>query len=188
MKRFSKKIVGIIVMVAVLLTFGAITAYAAVNDQNVTKIGNQYCVDTVIAETTVDGIVVQTVERKWIPENRYNPNDPRNPIPSVPTPPNSAEQTLRQAAIDSRNDLQTYGWSYQWSTTPVETYASSTLLKTSITFQVDASASADRWKCTFEQRVTFDANGNTVVEYYIGNQKYSVDSIKRMFAAYGKAR
>lgn len=190
MKKKFFKVVGLVTMVAVLLVGGAITAYAAIGDQNVSKIGDKYCVDTVTAEAVVDGVLVQTIERKWIPENRYNPNDPRNPIPTVPTPPvdDTKVQQLRNAGINSRNDLQTYAWNYQWSTTPVEKSASSSELRTEITFQVDASASVDRWKCTFDQVVKFDNAGNPYVEYYIGSQKYSVAAIKRMFVSYGKAR
>jgi len=189
MKRLSKKVVAVVVMAAVLLVGGAITAYAAVNDQSITKIGDKYCVDTVVSETTVDGVLVQTIERKWIPEKRYDPNNPRNPIPSVPTPPTDTnEQKLRQAGIDSRNDLQTYAWSYQWTTTPVETSASSKELRTSITFQVSENVSPDRWVCEFTQVVKFDNSGNPYVEYFKGNQKYSVASIKRMFEKYGRAR
>lgn len=186
-----KKILSLVVVMAVLLVGGAVTAYAASTSQS-TKVGNTWVVDTVTAETTVDGIVVQTIERKWIPEDRYNSNDPRNPISTTTTTPippvDSKVQQLRNAGINSRNDLQTYGWNYQWSTTTNETYASDSKLETSITFQVDEAASADRWVCTFNQVVTFDAGGNPVVEYYIGSQKYSTNAIKRMFAQYGKAR
>ena len=187
--KLSKKVLGLVVVMAVLLVGGAITAYAASTSQS-TKIGDKWVVDTVVSETTVDGVVVQTVERKWIPENRYNPDDPRNPIPTLPTPPNPTDkvQQLRNAGINSRNDLQTYAWSYQWSTTTKETSATDSRLETSITFQVDESASADRWVCTFNQVVTFDAGGNAIVKYYIGSQEYSMNSIKRMFASYGKAR
>ena len=189
MKMFkSKKFLALaIALVAILGTTA--TVYAAAGAINYSKVGDKYVVDYVVTETTVDGIVVQTVERKFIPENRFNVNDPRNPIPSVPTPPNPTKvQQLRQAGLDSKNDLQTYAWSYQWSTTTIEKSASDTELRTDITFQVDASASADRWVCTFNQVVKFDSSGNPYVKYYIGSQEYSVAAIKRMFAAYGKAR
>ena len=190
MKMFkSKKFLALaIALVAVLGT--AVTAFAASGTINYSKVGDKYVVDYVVSETTVDGVLVQTVERKWIPENRFNANDPRNPKPSDTTPAPSTDkiQRLRQAGIDSRNDLQTYGWNYQWSTTAIERAASDSELKTDITFQVDESASADRWVCTFTQIVRFDNAGNPYVKYYIGNQEYSVASIKRMFASYGKAR
>ncbi|MBR1801622.1 hypothetical protein IJ768_00095 [Candidatus Saccharibacteria bacterium] len=192
MKKISKRVfVAVLALVAVLGI--SVTVYAAANTTTYSKVGNQYVVDYISNEKTVDGVVVQTIERKWIPENRFNPNDPRNPIgTNTPAPNNNTNgnkvQTLRNAGINSRNDLQTYGWSYQWSTTPVETYSNNDRVETQITFQVDESASADRWKCTFTQIVRFDNAGNPYVKYYIGNQEYSADSIKTMFRQYGKAR
>jgi hypothetical protein len=173
---------------AIMLVVGSITAYAAVNDQSVTKIGDKYCVDTVISETNANGILVQTVERKWIPENLFNKDDPRNPISSTSQTTTTQVDTLRQAATNSRNDLANYAYSYQWTTTAVETSASATEVVSEVKFQVNESASADRWVCTFTQYAKFDASGNAYVEYYIGSQKYSTNAIKRMFAAYGKAR
>ena len=186
MKMFkAKKVLALaIALVAVLGT--TVTALAASGTIGYNKVGDQYAVDYIISETTVDGILVQTIERKWIPESRFNPNDPRNPIPTQPN--QTKVQQLRQAGIDSRNDLQTYAWSYQWSTTSVEKSATDSELRTDITFQVDESASADRWVCTFSQIVKFDNSGKAYVEYYKDGIKYSVASIKRMFAAYGKAR
>lgn len=193
MKKVNMKVLAL--ALAFVAVFGiSATVYAATGHVAVQKINNEYCVDVITAETTVDGIFTQTITRKWIPENRYNPNDPATPYSSSGTPAPSQNtngdkvQTLRNAGINSRNDLQTYAWSYQWSTTPVETYSTDSRLETNITFQVDESASADRWKITFLQVVTFNKKGNTVVKYYVGNQEYSVDSIKRMFAQYGKAR
>lgn len=190
MKKFAvKKALALVVAIVAVLGLSA-TVYAAVGNQAVQKIGDKYCVDTVTAEQVIDGVTVQTIERKWIPENRYNPNDPRNPYSSTPSPtPNTDKvQRLRQAGIDSRNDLQTYAWSYQWSTTSVEKSANDSELRTEITFQVDESVSADRWVCTFVQIVKFDNAGNPYVRYYIGDQKYSVAAIKRMLSSYGKAR
>lgn len=190
MKKFAvKKALALVVAIVAVLGLSA-TVYAAVGNQAVQKIGDKYCVDTVTAEQVIDGVTVQTIERKWIPENRYNPNDPRNPYPSTPSPaPNTDKvQRLRQAGIDSRNDLQTYAWSYQWSTTSVEKSANDSELRTEITFQVDESVSADRWVCTFVQIVKFDNAGSPYVRYYIGDQKYSVAAIKRMLSSYGKAR
>lgn len=192
MKHGKKVLALVIALVAILGT--TVTALAATGQIGVNKVGNQYAVDYITNEYYDDGVLVQIIERKWVPENRYDANNPRRPIPSNSTSPQPSPntngdrvQTLRNAGINSRNDLQTYAWSYQWSTTPVETYASNDRLETNITFQVDASASADRWKCTFKQVVTYSGN-NTVVKYYIDNQEYSVDAIKRMFKQYGKAR
>ena len=193
MKKFAGKWV-IAILLTLVAVFGlSMTAYATVGHQEWGPIGDNYYVDTVVSEQWVDGVLVQSVERKWIPKNRFNPNDPRNPYPSNGTPKPSPNtngnnaQTLRNAAINSRNDLQTYGWSYRWSTTPVETYSANDRIETNITFQVDESASADRWKCTFKQVATWE-NNNPVVRYYMDGQEYSADSIKRMFASYGKAR
>lgn len=188
----SKKVLALVVALTALLGT-TVTVFAATGTIGYNKVGNQYAVDYIISETTSDGILIQTIERRWIPENRFNPNDPRNPYnssspaPSYNTNTNKV-QTLRNAGINSRNDLQTYGWNYQWSTTPVETYSSDSKVETNITFQVDSSASADRWKCTFKQVVQFDNGGNPYVKYYMGNQEYSMDSIKRMFEQYGKKR
>ena len=190
----SKRRKILMALIAMCLIFGAsVTAYAAVNSTVWQKCGNQYAVDTITEEKTVDGVVVQTIERKWIPENRFNSNDPRNPLPSgdpvpVPPQPGNKVQQLRQAGIDSRNDLQTYGWSYQWVTTAVESSANDSEVRTDLTFQAEESASADRWVCTFTQVVKFDSGGKPYVRYYMGNQEYSVSSIKKMFAKYGKAR
>ena len=191
----SRRILALVLaLVAVLGT--SVTVLAATGNIGVNKVGDKYAVDYITNEYyNSEGILVQVIERKWIPENRYNSNDPRNPYPangSCPSPTYSTNgdrvQTLRNAGINSRNDLQTYAWSYMWSTTPVETYASNDRLETNITFQVDESASADRWQCTFTQKVTFDGGGHPIVKYYIGNQEYTVSSIKSMFKQYGRAR
>lgn len=190
-KKFHKVLVAVVAM-ALALGVGA-TAYAAVNSTTYTKVGDKYAVDTVLSETTVDGIFVQTIERKWIPENRFNKNDPRNPIPcggsQQPAPSTTDRITqLRNAGNNSLNDLSNYGYSYRWYTNWSETYATDAQVNRSITFQVDESASADRWICTFEQRCTFDSAGHVQVKYYMDGQEYSASSIKSMFKAYGKKR
>lgn len=195
MRRSAKKgRTALAVLLALVAVLGlSATVYAATGHVAVQKINGEYCVDVITKEETIDGIFTQTVVRKWIPENRYNPNDPATPYPSsgcpAPNPGQNTDRTqaLRNAGINSRNDLQTYGWDYQWSTTPVETYATSDKLVTNITFEVDASASADRWRCSFDQVVTW--NGNyPVVRYYIDGQEYTPDSIKTMFRQYGTKR
>ncbi len=162
--------------------------YAAVNDQAVSKIGDYYCVDTVTTETTADGVLVQTIERKWIPVSRYNANDPRNPLPIGTVPVSDEITKLRTAAANSISDLQSSAYSYQWSTNFAEASATNSELHYAVTFQVDASVSADRWVCTFDQVTKFDRNGNAYAEYYKDGIKYSTNAIKRMFAAYGRAR
>ena len=191
MRKTSKILVLALALIAVLGT--TVTAYATTGHVSVQRIDGEWCVDLISKEETIDGIYTQTIIRKWIPDSRYNPDDPANPKPSGTTPsPNPGQNTdrtqqLRNAGINSKNDLQTYGWSYQWSTTPVETYATSEKLVTNITFEVDASASADRWRCSFDQVVTW--NGQyPVVRYYIGDTEYTPDSIKKMFREYGKSR
>jgi hypothetical protein len=188
MKKLAKYLVGALTVV-LLCGIGSIAVYAAVNSQTITKVGDQYVVDTVVAETTADGITVQSIERKYIPENRYNPNDPRNPLPSGTTPVVSDKVTqLRNAAATSLSSLQSSAYSYQWGTTFAEASASDSELHYTVTFQVDASVSADRWVCTFDQVTKFNSSGTPYVEYYIGAQKYSVAAINRMFAKYGRAR
>lgn len=190
MKKLTKVVVGALALV-LMCTIGSIAVYAAVNDQAIQKVGNQYVVDTVVAEVVSDGVTVQTVERLYIPENQYNPNDPRHPLPSGggTTPVVSDKITqLRQATATSISNLQASAYNYQWSTTFNETSASDTAVHYNVTFQVDASVSADRWVCTFDLVTKFDNSGKPYCEYYIGSQKYSVASIQRMFANYGKAR
>lgn len=193
MKNFKRRRILALVLALIAVLGTTATVYAATGHVSAQKINDEWCVDLITKEETIDGIFTQTIVRKWIPDNRYNPNDPATPYPSNANPsPNPGQNTdrtqqLRNAGINSRNDLQTYGWSYQWSTTPVETYSTSEKLVTSITFEVDASASADRWRCTFDQIVTW--NGQyPVVRYYIGDTEYTPDSIKTMFRQYGKAR
>ena len=177
-------------LVALLVALVGPKVYAAVNDQAVNRVGDYFCVDTVTAETTVDGILVQTLERKWIPANRYNSNDPRNPLPIGTVPVSDEITKLRTAAANSITDLQSSAYSYQWSTAFAEASATNTEFHYTVTFQVDGVVSADRWVCSFDQVTRFDRNGNAYVEYYCisDGKKYSVAGIKRMFAAYGKAR
>ena len=191
MKKMGRR--ALIALLAIVGVLGAaVTAYAAAGSVSANKVGNQYAVDYISQEYfDSDGILVQVIERKWIPESRYDANNPRVPKNSSgQTNPNQntdRTQSLRNAAINSKNDLQTYGWSYQWSTTATETYTSSEKLVMSIKFEVDASASADRWTCTFDQVTTW--NGSyPVVRYYIGSTEYTPDSIKTMFRNYGKSR
>lgn len=195
MKMFKSKKVLALALALVAALGVSVTAFAATGSLTWSKNGSNYVVDYVSSEKTVDGIVIQTIERKWIPENRFDSNNPwypkaANGTAPAPNPGQNTDkvQTLRNAGINSRNDLQTYAWSYRWSTTPVETYATESRLETNITFQVDESASADRWQCTFTQVVTYDGGGHPIVKYYIGSQEYSVSAIKSMFAQYGKAR
>ena len=190
MKKFTKVLIGALALV-LMCTIGSVAVYAAVNDQAVQKIGNQYVVDTVVAEVVSDGVTVQTIERLYIPEKQYNANDPRHPLPSGggTTPVVSDKITvLRQATANSISALQTSAYNYQWSTNFNEVSATDTAVKYSVTFQVDAAVSADRWVCTFDLITKYDSKGNPYSEWYIGSQKYSVAAIQRMFAAYGKAR
>lgn len=185
-KRINVIIAALIVLLLAVLIGPKV--YAAVNDQAVNKIGDYYCVDTVTAETTSDGVLVQTLERKWIPISRFNANDPRNPLPIGTVPVSDEITKLRTAAANSITDLQSSAYSYQWSTNFAEASATNSELHYTVTFQVDASVSADRWVCTFDQVTKFDRNGNAYAEYYKDGIKYSAAAIKRMFAAYGKAR
>lgn len=188
MKSKSRRILALaIAVVAILGT--TVTALAATGAVTFTKVDDKYVVDYIISESTVDGVLVQNIERKWIPENRFNKDDPRNPIPSTPTPgPTDKIQKLRQAGTTSYEDLKTYATGYQWDASIVETSASDSEVKNEATFQVDEVASVDCWVCTFTQVVKFDNSGKTYVKYYIGSQEYSVAAIKRMFAKYGKAK
>ena len=185
-KRLRVWILALLGVLAVVLIGPKV--YAAVNDQAVNKIGDYYCVDTVTAETTADGVLVQTIERKWIPVSRYNANDPRNPLPIGTVPVTEEITKLRTAAAASITDLQQSGYAYQWSTAFAEASATNTELHYTVSFQVDETVSADRWLCSFDQVTRFDRNGNAYVEYWKDGVKYSTNSIKRMFATWGKAR
>ena len=176
----------VIALVAVLGT--SLTAYAAVGAISSMKYGNQYIVDRVTEEKYVDGILVQTIERQWIPENRYNPNDEIHPYPSTPKPAPTCDMkyTLRNAGYNSRTDLEDYDSKYGWNTSAVETSASDYRVDTDVTFEVDDTSSVDRWTITFQQNVVFDKNGSPIINYYVNGQSYTVNAIKRMFVAYGK--
>ncbi len=188
MKNFKGKKVLILVIAIIAVLGTTITAYAAVGAVSSMKYGNQYIVDQVTNEKYVDGILVQTIERQWIPENRYNPNDQTHPYPSVPTPGPTYDKTytLRNAGYNSRFDLQNYASKYAWRTSVVETSASENRVDTNVTFDVDDTSSADRWIITFQQVVTFDKNGSPNIEYYSDGQRYTVSAIKKMFEMYGK--
>lgn len=182
MKFFKKKgfLALAIALIAVLGT--AATVYAAAGDVNYSKVGNSYVVDYVVSETTNDGITIQTIERKWIPENRFNPKDPRNPYPSN----NETDRTqqLRNAGVNSRKDLQDYASDYQWFYESTETYATSEKVATTLYFETTKTSMGDKWSLTVNQVVNW--NGKyPLVHYYIGDTEYTPNSIKSVFHDYG---
>lgn len=80
MKKVKRRI-AVLALALVAIIGLPIGVYAAGNFA-VAKIDKYYIVDAVKSETTVDGVRIQQIERRYIPENRYNPNAPNVPYSS----------------------------------------------------------------------------------------------------------
>ena len=96
---------GLVVFAAMIITvialiFGNFTdAKAAVGDQIITKIGSSYVVETVTMESVdSNGVKNQTIEKLSIPENIYNPSNPRVPF---------GISTINNNVIDSSSNTNT---------------------------------------------------------------------------------
>lgn len=189
MKKFKKSLVVLLAVVAVV--GASLTAYAAVGAQSVSKVGDKYVVETVLTETMDGNTLVQTVEKRWIPEAEYEA---------------VAKMAQLRAAIDHALDVDGYvdnrpgtsAHAYQWKVTTAETAASNTEVGRKVTFK--CTASSQGWQAEFIAYASFDSKGNPVVKYYLLNngqiQKdsagnpiaYGAASINQMLEQYGVRR
>lgn len=201
---FALKIVlyaGLVVFAAMIITviaviFGNFTdAKAAVGDQVITKIGTNYVVETITMESTdSNGVKTQVVEKLSIPENLYNPSNPRVPFgsSSVTTVDSSSNtntidgikkilpslskkaKKLKEKAVRELESLGTYANTYGWGMSVEESLTSD--------YESDVNIDFDQpgWTCNFKQIVRFGKKGKVTVKYEKDGESYSASSIKSM--------
>lgn len=186
----------------IVVIFGNFTdAKAAVGDQTITKIGNNYVVETVTMESVdSNGVKTQTVERLSIPENLYNPGNPRVPFGSsnVTTVDSSSNtntidgmrkflpslskkaKKLKEKAIRELENLSAYASTYGWELSFTESLASD--------YESDVDVDLNRigWTCHFKQVVRFGKKGKLKVSYEKDGESYTLDSVKSMLKKHGR--
>ena len=186
----------------IVVIFGNFTdAKAAVGDQTITKIGNNYVVETVTMESVdSNGVKTQTVERLSIPENLYNPGNPRVPFGSsnVTTVDSSSNtntidgmrkflpslskkaKKLKEKAIRELENLSAYASTYGWELSFTESLASD------YESDVDVDLNRTGWTCHFKQVVRFGKKGKLKVSYEKDGESYTLDSVKSMLKKHGR--
>lgn len=186
----------------IVVIFGNFTdAKAAVGDQTITKIGNNYVVETVTMESVdSNGVKTQTVERLSIPENLYNPGNPRVPFGSsnVTTVDSSSNtntidgmrkflpslskkaKKLKEKAIRELENLSAYASTYGWGMSVEESLTSD--------YESDVNIDFDQpgWTCHFKQVVRFGKKGKLKVSYEKDGESYTSDSVKSMLKKHGR--
>ena len=200
---------GLVVFAAMIITvialiFGNFTdAKAAVGDQVITKIGTNYVVETITMESTdSNGVKTQAVERLSIPENLYNPGNPRVPfgistinnnvidsssntntidgikkiLPSL----SKKAKKLKEKAVRELESLGTYASTYGWGMSVEESLTSD--------YESDVNIDFDQpgWTCNFKQIVRFGKKGKVTVKYEKDGESYSASSIKSMLKKHGR--
>lgn len=191
----------IITVIAVI--FGNFTdAKAAVGDQIITKVGNNYVVETVTMESTdSNGVKTQAVERLSIPENLYNPGNPRVPFgnssintntivdsssntidgmkKTLPSLSKKAKK-LKERAIRELENLSAYASTYGWGMSVEESLTSD--------YESDVNIDFDQpgWTCHFKQVVRFGKKGKLKVSYEKDGESYTLDSVKSMLKKHGR--
>lgn len=179
-----KKGVRVFIVLTLILALSIpVIAYAESYNQNIWRNGNYVIVDTVTARNTSNGILVETIERKWIPESQYNSENPTQPYN-----PGQTKGSIKDLSKSSLADLQSHAYLYSWTSSVVENEISDSKIVRTVTFMSDESGTADLYSCTFTQVATYDSGGYPIVRYYIGSQDYTVGSIKQMFEKYGRRR
>lgn len=201
---FALKIVlyaGLVVFAAMVITviaviFGNFTdAKAAVGDQTITKVGTNYVIETVTMESTdSNGVKTQVVEKLSIPENLYNPSNPRVPFSNINTNtidsssnantidnmkktlsslPKKAKK-LKEKAVRELENLSAYASTYGWGMSVEESLTSD--------YESDVNIDFDQpgWTCHFKQVVRFGKKGKLKVSYEKDGESYTLDSIKSM--------
>lgn len=186
----------------IVVIFGNFTdAKAAVGDQTITKIGNNYVVETVTMESVdSNGVKTQTVERLSIPENLYNPGNPRVPFGSsnVTTVDSSSNtntidgmrkflpslskkaKKLKEKAIRELENLSAYASTYGWELSFAESLASD------YESDVDVDLNRTGWTCHFKQVVRFGKKNKLKVSYEKDGESYTLDSVKSMLKKHGR--
>ena len=190
----------IITVIAVI--FGNFTdAKAAVGDQIITKVGNNYVVETVTMESTdSNGVKTQVVEKLSIPENLYNPSNPRVPFSNINTNtidsssnantidnmkktlsslPKKAKK-LKEKAVRELENLSAYASTYGWGMSVEESLTSD--------YESDVNIDFDQpgWTCHFKQVVRFGKKGKLKVSYEKDGESYTLDSVKSMLKKHGR--
>lgn len=192
---------GLVVFAAMVITviaviFGNFTdAKAAVGDQIITKIGSSYVVETVTMESVdSNGVKNQTIEKLSIPENIYNPSNPRVPFGSSVNTNNTVDSSsntidgmkkilpslskkarkLKEKAIRELESLGAYASTYGWSMSVEESLTSD--------YESDVNIDFDQpgWTCHFKQVVRFGKKGKLKVSYEKDGESYTLDSVKSM--------
>lgn len=192
---------GLVVFAAMVITviaviFGNFTdAKAAVGDQSITKVGSNYLVETVTMESTdSNGVKTQAVERLSIPENLYNPSNPRVPFGSSSVTNNTVDSSsntidglkktlpslskkakkLKERAIRELENLSAYASTYGWGMSVEESLTSD--------YESDVNIDFDQpgWTCRFKQVVRFGKKGKLKVSYEKDGESYTSDSVKSM--------
>lgn len=198
---------GLVVFAAMIITvialiFGNFTdAKAAVGDQTITKVGTNYVIETVTMESTdSNGVKTQVVEKLSIPENIYNPSNPRVPFGSnsntntiVDSSSNTIDgmkktlpslskkaKKLKERAIRELENLSAYASTYGWELSFTESLASD------YESDVDVDLNRTGWTCHFKQVVRFGKKGKLKVSYEKDGESYTLDSVKSMLKKHGR--
>lgn len=198
---------GLVVFAAMIITvialiFGNFTdAKAAVGDQVITKIGNNYVVETVTMESVdSNGVKTQAIEKLSIPESLYNPSNPRVPFGSSSVTSNTVDSSsntidglkktlpslskkakkLKERAIRELENLSAYASTYGWELSFTESLASD------YESDVDVDLNKTGWTCHFKQVVRFGKKGKLKVSYEKDGESYTLDSVKSMLKKHGR--
>lgn len=198
---------GLVVFAAMVITviaviFGNFTdAKAAVGDQTITKVGTNYVIETVTMESTdSNGVKTQVVEKLSMPENLYNPSNPRVPFgsSSVTTVDSSSNtntidgikktlpslskkaKKLKEKAVRELENLSAYASTYGWGMSVEESLTSD--------YESDVNIDFDQpgWTCNFKQIVRFGKKGKLKVSYEKDGESYTLDSVKSMLKKHGR--
>ena len=192
----SLAVFAAMVITVIAVIFGNFTdAKAAVGDQTITKVGTNYVIETVTMESTdSNGVKTQVVEKLSIPENIYNPSNPRVPFGSnsntntiVDSSSNTIDgmkktlpslskkaKKLKERAIRELENLSAYASTYGWELSFTESLASD------YESDVDVDLNRAGWTCHFKQVVRFGKKGKLKVSYEKDGESYTSDSVKSM--------
>ncbi|MDO4967528.1 MAG: hypothetical protein Q4E70_02055 [Candidatus Saccharibacteria bacterium] len=198
----NKRSTIIAVLLAAVVVIGLPVGVYAAGNFAVVKQGQYYIVDTVKNEATTDGVLIQTIERRYIPEGRYNPNNPRVPYSSGTgywdndgnyinngqwNNPNWNSQNratqLKNFGYSSATGIMNYGAARGWTYNYRENYSTDSEYSIYIYFRYNNARNYDYVDIAFTAKTVFDNAGNPYTRYYKdgAGTAYTESDIKSMF-------
>ena len=195
--KLKRGVLATILAVALTMLMVPVGVFAATN-WSVVKSGRYYIVDGVKSETTVDGVLIQTIERRFVPEDRYNPNSPNVPNSSgngywdnngnyIDSGRNDScnqqnrAQRLKDAGYNSSNAIVNYAKKHNWTYSAHENYSRDNEFSQYLYFRFDNAKNYDYVDIDFTEQVVFDQNGNPFIRYYNKGVAYTEADLRAMF-------